>query len=258
MLLTVTFAHMSAPSVDDNWFEDWFDSPFYPLLYVHRSEQEAEKLIDNLVKILNIPSGAKILDLACGRGRHAVALAKRRFDVTGVDLSEESIRDAKKLEMANLQFHVHDMRRAVAINYFDATVNLFTSFGYFTTVQDNIRTLNAMHASLKKNGTLVIDYFNSECVRKLVAQSNSGEKLVDGIKFTWVKSIENDKVVKRITVIADGKSYLYTESVQLFSLQQFMALLDTQFSVTAIYGSYDLEPFDVNNSERMILRCSKK
>lgn len=249
---------MSIPVIQENWFEDWFDSPFYPMLYAHRSEQEAAELINNIVHLLNIPVGSRILDLACGRGRHAIALAAKGFDVTGVDLSEESIADAKLHESENLHFNVHDMRRPVAINYFDATLNLFTSFGYFTTVRDNVRTIDSIHAALKMNGTLILDYFNSGKVRALVAACSQGEKQVGDVSFKWKKTIENDAVVKRITVNFNGEIHHYAERVQLFSLEQLKELLSDKFEVTAVFGDYSLADFDEVNSDRMILRCNKK
>lgn len=249
---------MSIPVVQANWFEDWFDSPFYPLLYAHRSSQEAEELVNNLVRLLDIPQGARILDLACGRGRHAVALANRGFDVTGVDLSKSSIEDADKQGNDHLRFFVHDMRKPVAINYFDATLNLFTSFGYFSCIRDNVRTINAIHSGLKKDGILLLDYFNSDKVRKLVASSNTGEKTVGDVHFSWIKTIEDDAVIKRITVNFNGESHCYSERVQLFSLEQITKLLEEKFEINAVFGDYALSPYDALHSDRMILKCTKK
>ena len=80
----------------DNWFESWFDTPYYHILYKERNDDEAQLLMDNLTQYLNLPEEAKILDLACGKGRHSIYLNQLGFDVTGADLSTNSIAEAKK------------------------------------------------------------------------------------------------------------------------------------------------------------------
>jgi len=86
------------------WFKDWFNSHYYHLLYQNRDEQEALDFIQKLIAHLNPMPAAKMLDVACGKGRHSKALADYGFDVTGIDLSEESIAEAKEQEADNLHF----------------------------------------------------------------------------------------------------------------------------------------------------------
>ena len=82
--------------IDSDWFHDWFNSPYYHLLYRHRDEQEAAAFIERLIGHLQPPPGSRMLDVACGKGRHAVQLARHGFEVTGIDLSEESIAFAQQ------------------------------------------------------------------------------------------------------------------------------------------------------------------
>src|SRR5687768_1289478 len=110
------------------WFESWFDSPWYPILYSHRDHAEAEAFVENLLKTLAPAPGARFLDLACGRGRHARFIHRRGFDVTGLDLSTASIADARLFEEPGLRFAVQDMRHPFPGTY-DYILNLFTSFG---------------------------------------------------------------------------------------------------------------------------------
>ncbi|MBC7524978.1 MAG: methyltransferase domain-containing protein, partial [Flavobacterium sp.] len=112
------------------WYASWFDSPYYHILYKDRNYREAQIFMDNLTRYLNLPEKAKVLDLACGKGRHSIYLNQLGFEVTGVDLSENSILEAKKNENESLHFNVHDMRNPFH-QKFDAIFNLFTSFGYF-------------------------------------------------------------------------------------------------------------------------------
>ena len=146
-----------------NWFESWFDTKYYHILYKERNDEEAQLLMDNLTHYLNLPEDAKILDLACGKGRHAIYLNSLGFDVTGADLSENSILEASKFSNEKLHFKVHDMRETCDEKY-DAIFNLFTSFGYFEDDADNYKTIKAIHNSLTETGFAVIDFMNADYV----------------------------------------------------------------------------------------------
>ena len=92
------------------WYKDWFSSPFYHKLYFERDEKEAEAFIKKLIEYLHPPPGSRMLDVACGKGRHSKILAAMGFNVTGFDISFSSITWAKQFEQENLDFYVHDMR----------------------------------------------------------------------------------------------------------------------------------------------------
>lgn len=243
--------------MQSEWFETWFDSPYYPVLYAHRDNSEADTFIRNIDNVFHLQKGARILDLACGQGRHARALAALGYEVTGADLSRNSIEKAKALENDHLNFVIHDMRRPVAVNYYDAVLNLFTSFGYFESVRDNLRTINAVHTGLKDKGLFLIDYFNSESVRGIVRDGMQGVHDADGIHFVWQKSITDNKVVKEIKVNDNGKEFLFHESVSLFTLSDFSAMLKNRFEIVQAFGDYNLSAFDVTSSPRLILNCRK-
>ena len=142
------------------WYEDWFNSPYYYQLYFKRDKKEAADFINKLVSYLKPTEKSLMLDIGCGRGRHSVQLATKGFDVTGIDLSEESIRIAKEKENDHLHFFLHDMRLPFWINYFDYAFNFFTSFGYFNTRREHNNAIRTISESLKTGGVFVIDYFN--------------------------------------------------------------------------------------------------
>lgn len=96
--------------VNATWFKDWFNSHYYHQLYFNRDEQEAGAFIDRLITHLKPPANSLMLDVACGKGRHSIHLAKMGFDVTGIDLSEDSITDALQYQTDKLHFFRHDMR----------------------------------------------------------------------------------------------------------------------------------------------------
>ena len=93
------------------WFANWFNSPYYHILYKNRDEKEAELFIDNLLHKLRLKKGSKLIDIACGKGRHATYFNKKGMDVVGIDLSKNSISIAKQFENPSLIFNVHDMRK---------------------------------------------------------------------------------------------------------------------------------------------------
>ena len=141
------------------WFETWFNTPYYHILYKDRNFEEAENFITLLINDLKIPEHSKIIDLACGKGRHAVFLNRMGFEVLGLDLSEESISQNKIFENDTLKFKVHDMREAIypeiSTQKVDAVCNLFTSFGYFESDVEDKKIIRSVADALVKNEFLI-------------------------------------------------------------------------------------------------------
>lgn len=242
----------------DNWFEEWFDSPYYHMLYRHRSREEAERFIHALVKHLNVEPGSIVLDLACGKGRHSKALFDLGLRVTGVDLSPGSIHEALKMERDGLEFFVHDMRCPFRINYYHYIFNLFTSFGYFNSVRDEHKAIRSAAVGLQRGGKLVIDYFNAYVVRKLIVDNPEGSDEFKGVLFNWKKTVENNRVIKTININDAGKISVFKESVRLLSLEDFKELLKNDFDMLEVFGDYQLNAFDVVQSPRLIMIAVKK
>lgn len=238
------------------WFQFWFNSPYYHILYHQRNDEEAEFLIDNLTAYLKPKASDKILDIACGRGRHAVYLNKKGYDVTGTDLSEQSIKYAQQFEQKNLHFLVHDMRNLFYIKYFDVALNLFTSFGYFETEKDHVNALKSFNKCLKENGTFVLDYFNTQKIIKNLTHQEI--KTIDGIEFHINKFVADGKIIKHINFEHRNKTYAFEERVKAFLLTDFEHMLTKAgFKLIEIFGDYALNPFDENKSDRLILVCKK-
>ena len=234
-----------------NWFESWFDTKYYHILYKERNDEEAQLLMDNLTHYLNLPEDAKILDLACGKGRHAIYLNSLGFDVTGADLSENSIAEASKFSNDKLHFKVHDMRETCDEKY-DAIFNLFTSFGYFEDDADNYKTIKAIHNSLTETGFAVIDFMNADYViDNLVAEE---VKSVDGIDFHIKRYYKDGHIFKEISFEDDGQQFHFTERVQALRLADFEQIMeDAGIFLLDIFGDYKLRKFYKNQSERLIM-----
>jgi len=238
------------------WFENWFDSPYYHILYKNRDYSEAEFFLDNLVNHLNPNANESMLDLACGKGRHSYYLANKGYQVTGLDLSAESINYATSKSKGNPQFAIHDLRENYLPQHFKYVFNFFTSFGYFEDKTDNQNAINAMAHTLKPKGTLVIDFFNAIKVEKDLIPAET--KLIDGITFNISRKIESGKVIKSISFEDKNRQYNFEEKVQLIGMEEFETYLNKAgFDIVNRFGDYALEDFDEQKSSRLILEAQK-
>ena len=235
----------------ESWFASWFDTKYYHILYKDRDYKEAQTFMDNLTHYLNLPEEAKILDLACGKGRHSVYLNSLGYDVTGADLSENSINEASKSENEKLHFKVHDMRDVCDSKY-DAIFNLFTSFGYFESDDDNLTTLKAIKHSLTEYGFACIDFMNVDFViENLVPEE---VKTVENIDFHIKRYVKDNHIYKEIDFEDNGEKFHYTEKVQALRLADFERMMEeAEIYLLDIFGNYKLQPFYKNQSERLIM-----
>ena len=238
-------------SINQKWYASWFDTPFYHILYKDRDYQEAQYFMDNLTGYLNLPEEAKILDLACGKGRHSIYLNSLGYEVTGADLSENSIAEASQFENEKLHFKVHDMRDICEEKY-DAIFNLFTSFGYFENDEDNLTTIKAIHNSLNETGFACIDFMNVDYViANLVPEEI---KTVEGIDFHIKRYVKDNHIFKEIAFSHEGEKYHFTEKVQALRLADFEQMMEEAgVYLLDIFGNYKLQKFYKNDSERLIM-----
>ena len=226
-----------------SWFVNWFDSPYYHALYKNRDEKEAQVFIDNLVHHLQIKKGNKLIDIACGIGRHATYFNSLGLDVVGVDLSPNSIASAKKNENNTLQFVVHDMLEVYQENHFDIVTNLFTSFGYFEKDEDEQKAINAMVSNLKVGGVLIIDFMNvKKVISNLVA---SEQKTIDDITFDIRRKMKNKHIIKDIHIIEGTIQEHFQEKVKALTLVDFSNFISSaNLRIIDIFGNYKLEDFN--------------
>jgi SAM-dependent methyltransferase len=235
----------------DNWYSSWFDTPYYHILYKERNYREAQIFMDNLTHYLNLPEKAKVLDLACGKGRHCIYLNQLGFDVLGADLSENSIAEASKNSNDTLHFKVHDMREPFE-EKFDAIFNLFTSFGYFENDEDNLTTLKAIKESLSEYGFAVIDFMNVNQVLETLVPEEI--KTVENIDFHIKRYVKDGHIFKEIDFEDKGQKYHFIEKVKALTLQDFEELMEEAgIFLLDIFGDYKLKKFHKTESERLIM-----
>lgn len=241
------------------WYKDWFNSPFYHKLYFERDENEAEAFIKKTIEHLQPLPGSRMLDVACGKGRHSKTLASLGFHVSGIDISADSIAYAKQFEKENLEFFVHDMRLPFWGNYFNYAFNFFTSFGYFKTRREHDAAVRTIAKSLKPGGLFVIDYLNVHYSENNIVHNETKE--VNGTTYRLLRWHDDAHFFKKI-VVDDAtlpQSLVYTEKVAKFSLGDFTDMLAFQdMQVVEVFGDYQFHKYDVNKTPRLIIIAKKK
>lgn len=240
------------------WFKDWFNTTYYHNLYFNRDETEASQFIDTLIRKLNPPPLSKMLDVACGKGRHSKRLQQDGFDVTGIDLAEDSILEAKESENEHLRFYVHDMRLPFIINYFDYAFNFFTSFGYFRTRREHDNAIRTIAQSLRLDGTFVMDYLNVHYAEDHFV--HKFEKQIDGVNYFITKWYDETHFYKKIVVEDETQDhpFEYIEKVSKFTLGDFTDMFAYQgLQIQEVFGDYQLNPYNIRKSPRLIMIAKK-
>ena len=233
---------------------NWFDTPYYRLLYKKRSEKEAQSFIDNILNKINIKTDSKVLDLACGSGRHSKYLEKKGFNVVGIDKSERNILVAKKNENKNLIFINQEMTKNIN-RKFDAVFNFFTSFGYLDH-KYNYDTIENISKNLNAGGLFIIDFLNHKFIRDNIVHRE--ERVINNIKFNIQRYIKGDCIYKEISFYDNKNEYNFKEKVMLLDIRDFENyFLKNNLKTINIYGDYKLSDFDIDKSPRLII-ISKK
>jgi len=239
------------------WYETFFGRD-YLTLYAHTTTP-AE--VDAVERILRLRKSAKILDVACGAGRHSIELAKRGYRVTGVDLSEpllESARRAAAKARAKVTFVHGDMRRLRYSGAFDAAISMFSSFGYFDDTEEDRLVLAGIAHALKPRGKFLMEMFNRDSLATAVPQQgwripDAGTVVLQEDTFDVLRGRYETR-----QLIIDGKGTReYTGSVRAYTLAELKALLDAEgLHLHRALGGLDLSPY-TTRSRRLVLFAVK-
>ena len=238
-----------------SWYDDWFNSEYYLKVYKHRDETEAERLIELILTNLDVQPRSKILDMACGSGRHSITLAKKNFDVTAVDISKNLIFEAEENALQHnvkIDFVLSDILKFETIKRFDLALNLFTSIGYFETDEDNFGVILKAYDLLNVGSYFVLDYFNKNfLLNNLIPTTFFSE---NGSKITQDRLILGDRVRKDITIENNGIVEKYFESVRLYSYDEIHYFV-TKAGFTTIleFGDYNGQKYNRDSSSRLIM-----
>lgn len=239
-----------------NWFDTWFNTSYYHLLYKDRNTDEAEFFLKNLLTYLTPNKQTKFLDVACGKGRHAIFINKMGYHIEGIDLSKDSIQYANQFANDSLNFNIHDMRSCYKNNEFDIVMNVFTSFGYFDDPIDNLKAIQSMSDNLKNGGKIVLDFMNAKkVINELVTRE---QKSVEHINFNIERSVKNGYIIKDIRFTDKQKEFHFQEKVEALTLSDFKDLFEKSgLNIINLWGDYSLNDFNALQSQRLIILAQK-
>ena len=246
--------------LDPEWFRPWFNTEAYHILYGHRSEKEAQQLVNKLCASEWLGKEGKLLDAGCGSGRHSRSFAEQGWDVIGIDLSENSIQAARSLGLnqANdsVQFEVEDLRnihlRREWQEGFDVVANFFTSVGYFETEEEHQAVFQGFAQALRPGGRLFIDFLNAPQVISNLSAHDTIEK--EGIAFTIHRRFHNGWIEKSIQFDLDGEHHHHVERVRALTMDDFSAALkDVGLEILTLFGDNNLGSWHEASPRLMIL-----
>jgi SAM-dependent methyltransferase len=218
-----------------DWFEEYFGEE-YLLLYPHRDAEDAQRLVNLLCGTVGLLPGWKVLDVACGTGRHAAAFRGRDAEVIGLDLSQHLLQRAQG--SARLPVIRSDLRRIpVRTRTMDLTVNLFTSFGYFDSDAEHAGAMREMIATVKHQGWFAIDFLNAARVPGDMVAREDGDLGDAPVRIDRWLDPAGEYVFKSITT-GDGRRFV--ERVRLFTALELERLIGLAgCSIQHRFGDYD-------------------
>jgi SAM-dependent methyltransferase len=242
-----------------NWWQKFLDQHYVSVS--GDAEKRSSREVESIIRMLNLKPKARILDLCCGYGRHAIELAERGFRVTGYDLSDLFLRKAKETSKAlgvKVQFKKGDMRRLPFEGHFDAVVNMFTSFGYFDKESDDLRALKGVCRALKSKGLFLLDLKNREqLIRGFQRRRWRPEKDFIMLEDNFFDLFTSRWESTRTLLFEDGKKKEYSFSLRLYSFAEILNLLKRAgFLLESVYGDFDFGQYSLD-SPRMILISRK-
>lgn len=241
---------------------EWYQVAFgelYPLVYPHRDVAEAARVAKKLAP--HVAHAGPTLDVACGDGRYMCALTSAGADMYGVDLSEHLLGEAAKRGELSGRLVCGDMRALPFVaGAFRSAINMFTSFGYFEADAENARVLAEIERVLASGGTFVMDFINAHVARAALkprTQRTVRDATVDEEREL---SADGRFLAKRVRVKwPEREAVEYVERVRLYEREELRALLSgAGFDVKAEHGDYELGPFEVSASPRLILICTTR
>jgi SAM-dependent methyltransferase len=242
------FMPVTLNSVSMEWFEnDDFWRDFYPFMF---AEERFAATPDEVGRILALTqcNGGSVLDLCCGPGRHSVELARRGFQVTGVDRSPFLLAKAREHAAASgalVEWVEQDMRNFVRPASFDLACSLFTSFGYFQDEQDDLQVLRNLYQSLKESGVLIIEVLGKERLARVWKDTICAE-LADGSLVFQRPQIRDDwtRIRSEWTLVREGRARSFTFEHTVYSGRELKdRLLSCGFRQVQLFGDQQGTPY---------------
>jgi SAM-dependent methyltransferase len=236
------------------WYKEWFGHEYLEL-YAHRDAEEAERHVDFVMRHFTGPPPQRVLDLACGAGRHSAVLASRGVAVIGVDLSVTLLAHAPQ----NRARVAGDMRSLPFKSCsFDWILNFFTSFGYFERERENFQVLEEIARLLRPGGRFMIDFLNRDRVLRDLQEQEIRDVEGREVRIERWYEPSTRRIKKRISLVRPGRrTSTYLESVRAYDSDEVtIGARWAGLEVDSLYGNFDGEPYH-RDSERLILVGSR-
>jgi SAM-dependent methyltransferase len=245
------------------WYEEFFGEDYmrFHLRGGEAREQRAPAECDFVVSALELQPGARVLDLCCGQGRHAVELGRRGFHVTGFDLSDYLLGLAREKALVagvEVEFVRGDMRELPWEEEFDAVINLFTAFGYFESEQEDQKVLDALATSLRPGGRVVVDVLNRSSLVKRFQRKDwddhEGHVLLSEREWDEARG----RITCHLTLVApDGQRRQSGHVLRMYTHSELVQMMESAgLEWQRSYGGFDGSDYGVD-SRRMIVVASR-
>ncbi len=244
------------------WFEsEDFWTTYGPIMYDDNLWAEAPDVADYICKIAGLKKGSKVLDAACGIGRISVELAERGLEVTGVDITSsvlEAAKDMAESQKLKIDFIQQDLRYFCRKDYFDCAINLYTSFGYCDSKEDDYKILKNIALSLKKDGIFIMECVSRETAIMYFTKGEQFERAGFTVNTEFsVKGAWEGLCSKWILTDKDNHIIEHEYTQRLYSAPQLRdELLECGFTSAQVYGDFDFSPYN-ENARTMILVAKK-
>lgn len=240
-----------------NWYKKSFDLNYLEI-YSHRDDRDAARTVKFIEKYLPFQKKDLVLDLCCGNGRHGILLGEKGYRCIGLDLSRKLLKyaqsTAKNLNL-DIPLVCSDMRHIPFSNQFDVILNLFTSFGYFESDDENFQVIQSIAESLKRGGYFILDYLNKEYVFNHLVRKSS-RILKRGWHLTEERELisERNVIRKRITIFKDDGIDEYFEVLKVYNLEEISGMLKkAEFKIESLFGDFKGNPYNPKSSKRLII-----
>jgi SAM-dependent methyltransferase len=245
------------------WYVNFFGEDYLNIYRHVFTPERTEKEIAFIERALELKIDARVLDLCCGPGRHSVSLAQRGYKVTGLDLSQRYLDLARRAAIDGnvaLDTVSADMREIPFSDYFDAVINMYSSFGYLESEGEDLKVLDSIARSLKPGGRLLLDMLNREWAVANYIQ-NDWHAEADGTLYVEHRALDFSSSRMRVRFIIVGPGGDRRDSIghdiRLYTLTEMTRLLErVGLSDVEVFGGFDGEPYGIG-SRRMII-CVRK
>jgi SAM-dependent methyltransferase len=231
------------------WFEDEeFWITYAPLMFDESSWAEVPSAVDGILQLSKIPPASRILDLCCGVGRHSVELAKRGFAVTGVDITSAYLSAARETaEAAEVELELirADARYFSRPAAFELCVNLFTSFGYFATRDEDLLLLSRCAKNLSAGGSLIVETLGREIAIRDFSRGEEFDRAGWRVKTEYEAIGEWQSLRNRWILENDAQRIDRSFDLRLYSPQDMREILsEAGFRSIEIFGGLDGRAYD--------------